>query len=153
MSSNKEDKDTHSDLDSLGKSLGIDAGEPTANAKRAAPGILHFLPKLLQEAWSKGAYFQLDNVTGDVMMEGFYKMGPLRLTVDRESIVAQESPEKKTPILSYNDLVDINFRYWCRMNNRNKSTYIQPEQPWLESFKARDLVSRTVVFVPKETKE
>ena len=80
-------------------------------------------------------------------------MGPLRLTVERESIVAHESADRKTPILSYNDLVDINFRYWCRMNNRNKGTYIQPEQPWLESFKDRNLVTRTVVFVPREPKE
>lgn len=152
MSIPNEDHETHNDLDNLGKSLGIEAGEPAAAAKRAAPGILRYLPKLFQEAWGKGAYFQLDNVTGDVMMDGFYKMGPLRLTLDGESVVAHEG-EKRTPILSYNDLVDINFRYWCRLNSRNKGTYIQPEQPWLESFKDRGMVTRTVVFVPKEAKE
>lgn len=153
MSTPQEDADNHRDLDNLGKSLGVDAGEKPAEApERKAPGILRFLPKLIQDAWEKGASFQVDNTTGDVLLDGFYRLGPLRLSLNDEGIVAHEGSDKKTPILSFNDLVDINYRYWNRVSNRSKGSYIHPEQPWLDAFRQRNMVTRTVIFVPNEDK-
>lgn len=147
----EEDNVNHDALDTLGRALGVSSDDDAPLPKREAPGILRLLPALIQEAWEKGATFQLDNTTGDILLDGFYKFGPLRLSLTNEGVVAQESPEKKTPILSFNDLVDINYRYWCRLN-RPKGVYIHPERPWLDAFRERNMVTRTVIFVPVSDK-
>lgn len=148
MSSNEE-HDSQRDLDALGKSIGVTAGEDQPLPRREAPGLLRFLPPLVRDAWEKGATFQMDNATGDLLMAGFYKIGPLRLSLNDEGIVAHEGAEKKTPILSFSDLVDINYRYWCRVN-RPKGSYIHPERPWLDAFRERGMVTKTVIYIPAE---
>ena len=151
MTIGKQDSAAHDDLDMLGQSIGMAADdESAALPKRAAPGMLRFMPPLIRETWDRGATFQLDNNTGDILIDGFYKNGPLRVSVTDEGLVAHEFPDKKTPVAAFSDLVDINFRYWTKLN-RPKGVYIHPERPWLDAFRERNLVTRTVIYIPADS--
>lgn len=153
---NEEENDSISNLNQLGQAIGISTNPEDDDAplpERVAPGWVRFMPAVIRESWSKGVTFNMDNASGDIFVEGFYKYGPLRLVIDeKDGVVAHETNEKVTPILSFEDLVSINFRYWLRVN-RPKGTYIAPERPWLDAFKARNMVTRSVIYLPKESEE
>lgn len=152
---NEEEQDNMNHLSQLGQTIGISTHPDDEDAplpERATPGWVRFMPAVIRESWSQGVTFNMDNASGDIFVEGFYKYGPLRLVItDQDGVVAHEQNDNKTPILSFSDLVNINFRYWMRVN-RPKGTYIHPERPWLDAFKARNLVTRSVIYLPKEDK-
>lgn len=145
-----------SDLSALDTRINGQAGqagdEGIANIEeRAAPGLLRFMPALLQEFWAKKAYFSMDQ-GGSIQMEGFYKNGPMRLEVrDNDRIVAIDRSDRETPINSFDDLVALNYLWWKQSNTRNN--YVVPQRPWIDSFLEKKLAKRKVLYVPVDSDE
>lgn len=119
--------------------------------ERTAPGLLRFMPPLIQEFWAKKAYFNMDQ-DGAIAMDGFYKNGPLRLDVKPDgSVVAIDKRGRETPIKSFDDLVTLNYFWWKQSNT--KTSYVVPQRPWIDSFTEKKLVKRKVIYLPIDEEE
>lgn len=119
--------------------------------ERAAPGVLRFLPPLLQEFWAKKAYFSMDQ-SGTILMDGFYKNGPIRLDIrENNQVVAIDRRNREKKIKSFDDLVDLNFQAWKQ--STTKTSYVVPQRPWIDSFMEKKLVKRKVIYLPFDADE
>lgn len=151
---NNDDENTHlGQLNALGNRLnGAPSDDGIADVEeRVAPGLLRFLPPLLQEFWAKKAYFSMDQ-SGAVSMDGFYKNGPLRLEVrDNNQIVAIDKRNRETKINSFDDLVELNFQWWKQ--STTKTSYVIPQRPWIDSFMEKKLVRRKVIYLPFDAED
>lgn len=151
---NNDDENTHlGQLNALGNRLnGAPSDDGIADVEeRAAPGLLRFLPPLLQEFWAKKAYFSMDQ-SGSVSMDGFYKNGPLRLEVrGNNQIVAIDKRNRETTINSFDDLVELNFQWWKQ--STTKTSYVIPQRPWIDSFMEKKLVRRKVIYLPFDAED
>lgn len=151
---NNDDENTHlGQLNALGNRLnGAPSDDGIADVEeRAAPGLLRFLPPLLQEFWAKKAYFSMDQ-GGSVSMDGFYKNGPLRLEVrDNNQVVAIDKRNRETKINSFDDLVELNFQWWKQ--STTKTSYVIPQRPWIDSFMEKKLVRRKVIYLPFDAED
>lgn len=119
--------------------------------ERAAPGMLRFLPPLLQDFWARKAYFTMDQ-QGAIQMDGFYKHGPMRLDIrDNNQLVAIDRRNRETKINSFDDLVMLNFEWWKSSNTKNQ--YVVPQRPWIDSFTEKKLVKRKVIYLPYDAED
>lgn len=150
-----ESSNTLKDLDALEKRMGRDSAEEEEVLpeleEREAPGLLGFLPPLIQEFWAKKAYFNIEK-DGSLSMEGFYKNGPMRLEIRaNQQLVAIDRRGRETNISSFDDLADLNYQWWKNANT--KTTYVEPTRPWVDSFIERKLVKRKVIFQPVDQED
>lgn len=139
-------------LGALGKSMGQEQGGADAVAERVAPGWIKFMPPLVRELWNKGVEFTMDGQSGEIHMTGFYKQDPVKLDLREDGIVAIDKRARETNIKSFEDLVDLNYKFWRQANSR-KGVYVQPTQPWLGAFLEKKKVKRQVLFVPVDDGE
>ena len=116
--------------------------------EREAPGLLRFMPSLVQEFWTQKAYFTMDQ-SGSLLMDGFYKNGPLRLDVRPDgTLVAVDKRNRETIIDSFEKLVELNYFWWKQSNT--KTSYVVPQRPWIDSFLKKGLVRRKVIYLPSD---
>jgi hypothetical protein len=144
--------DHDSNLDSLQASLATPAPAPApATKSRVMPGFIRRMPALIQSLFQSGVDFSMDT-KGDLLIEGFYDNGPMRLVLDEnDRVKAVDKRNKATPITSFDDLVTINFEWWKLTNAAAKGKkYTAPTQPWLGSFQTKNLVKRQVIFVEND---
>lgn len=149
---NNNHDDQHGDdlLDSLGKR--IEEANNAQNKKETTneyPGIIALLPELLQEMHTKGVPFSIDGSTGHVVMDGFYKSGPIMLLMDDDlAFEAVDKKGRKTPINSYDDIIKLNYSCWKATIRKNSGSYVLPSKPWIDEFYQRNLIKRQYVVVP-----
>ena len=144
------DNNDLSSLDNLAQRMGQDAHTALPPvAPRVAPGYLNYMPPLIKEIWNQGASFTLDGTTGAVMVDGFYRNGPMKIEIRDAGAVAIDKRNRETAIVTFQDLVDLNFQFW-RQANSIKGTYVQPQRPWLDHFLATKKVKRQVLYVPAD---
>ena len=142
------ESDSLDQLGALGKRLAGDDDGLGEIQEKAAPGVLRFLPPLVQELWARKAYFTVDQ-DGDLLMEGFYKNGPLKLQcLPSGALVAFDKRGRSTEVLKFDDLVDLNYFWWKQSNT--KTAYALPLRPWLDRFIERRMVRRKVIYLPDE---
>lgn len=150
----KEDSEMN-DMDYL-KNLGekIDTEQhvekkPSVTENRL-PLLIELLPDLLQEMHKKGIPFNVDGITGNITVDGFYKNGPMVLKMDENyDFEAVDKRNRATPIRSIDDLVKLNFDWWRRSAGKT-GNFANPSKPWLEEFQHRGLVKRQYIIVPLE---
>lgn len=120
-------------------------------AARPMPGFIQFMPPLVKELFQKNVELTLD-ANGFLLLNGFYDNGPLRLQVDEKGrFKAIDKRDRVTPIASYDDLVMINFDWWKITNAASKGKkYTAPNRPWLNSFKDKNLVKRSVIYIEND---
>ena len=152
--------DTHDETNNLEQLTAL--GQRMANSdeiddtlpeleEREAPGLLRFLPPLIQEFWTRKAYFTMEK-DGSLSMEGFYKNGPMRLEIrENNQLVALDKRGRITKISSFEDLADLNYFWWKNANT--KTSYVDPARPWVDNFVERKMVRRKVIFQPLEGNE
>ena len=83
---NNDDENTHlGQHNALGNRLnGAPSDDDIADVEeRAAPGLLRFLPPLLQEFWAKKAYFSMDQ-SGSVSISETMTGSPRHMAVPQE---------------------------------------------------------------------
>lgn len=149
---NNEDSSLN-DLERLGQSMGAGAAGEAGGSEalpalpqRKAPAFLKFMPEVVREMWDRGATFKLDSNSGELLIDGFYKNGALRLDVRDEGVVAIDRRGRESQIRSFDDLVNLNYRFW-RQANSQKGVYIQPHRPWLDAMLDKKKLKRQVIFV------
>lgn len=152
--------DTHDETNNLEQLAAL--GQRMANSdetddtlpeleEREAPGLLRFLPPLIQEFWTRKAYFTMEK-DGSLSMDGFYKNGPMRLEIrEKDQLVAIDKRGRVSKISSFEDLADLNYFWWKNANT--KTSYVDPTRPWVDSFVERKMVRRKVIFQPLEGNE
>lgn len=113
------------------------------------PGFLKFMPPVIQEAARQGAQFRLDPADWSLMLDGFYKNGPLKIAISATGdISATDRRDRVTHIAHFDDLVLLNFQWWRASNT--KTVYTVPQRPWLDSFIQKKWVKRKVIFEPAD---
>lgn len=147
MTHANEEASSLDDLDKLGHrmSSGDDSNLPPM-PERSAPSFLRFLPPLVREMWDKGANLQLDNASGMLLIDGFYKNGAMKLDFRENGIVAIDKRGRESDVRSFDDLVDLNYAFW-RQANSQKGVYVQPQRPWLDAMLEKKKLKRQVIFV------
>lgn len=121
--------------------------------ERQAPGYLRYMPPLVQDLWARGAEIAMDGKTGEILIEGFYRNGAMRLIDKGGAMVAIDKQERETPIKDFEDLALLNFRWWKLANGRTPNAtqhYVVPNRPWLDLFVQRKWATRKVIYVPAE---
>lgn len=134
-------------LDGLDQSL-------TSAPVRPMPHFIQFMPPLIKDLFQRGVDFSLDP-SGALLLSGFYDNGPLQLLVDAQGhFSAIDKRKKSTPITNYDDLVMINYDWWKITNAASKGKkYTAPNSPWLEAFKDKKLVRRSVIYIENDGKD
>lgn len=146
--------DEHGDeiLDSLGERI-----KEASNKKENTdiyPGIIALLPELLQEMHQKSIPFSIDGATGNVVIDGFYKNGPITLVMDEDiSFEAVDKKGRKTPINNYDELIKLNYSCWKATIRKGSGNYVLPSKPWIDEFYQRNLIKRQYVVVPLDDNE
>ena len=126
-------------------------GSAPAAAERPLPNFLKFFPPLIQDLWKRGVDITMDPKEGELLLDGFYDNGPLRLRFENDRFKAIDKRAKVTPISSYDDLVMVNFEWWKAANAGTKNKkYTAPNRPWLDAFKEKKLVKRSVIYVEND---
>lgn len=156
---NNEPQDHQNDdlLDSLGKKIEEANGSGSQDNSSTAsdlPILIELLPDLLQEMYRKGIPYAIEGTTGNVIVDGFYKSGPMTLIMDKDfAFEAQDKKGRKTPIESYDDLIKLNYQCWKATVRKNSSSYVHPSKPWIDEFYQRNLIKRQVFVVPVDDTE
>lgn len=138
-------------LDRLSKRLSDDPALAPLPQK-APPSFLRFMPKLIQEIAAQGAEVAM-NSEGFLTVAGFYKNGPMRIDVEEGSdqIVAVDKRGRRTILLNFDDLVELNYQHWSGSNTRRN--YSAPERPWLDHFMQKGWVRRQALYFPNRGEE
>lgn len=141
---------THDDnLDSLQTHLGPSSAPATP--ARTMPNFIKFFPPLIQDLFQRGVDITMDPKAGELLLDGFYDNGPLRLSEENDRFKAIDKRNKSTPISNYDDLVMLNFEWWKITNAASKGKkYTPPNRPWLDSFKDKKLVKRSVIYIEND---
>lgn len=154
MSENNDETTNLKQLNALGERMGSndEADEADQHIEEPeAPGMLRFLPALIQEFWAQKAYFTMEK-DGSLSMEGFYKNGPMRLEIrSNDQLVAIDKRGRVTEISSFEDLADLNYFWWKNANT--KTSYVDPARPWADNFVERKMVRRKVIYQPLENED
>ena len=139
-------------LDELAQHFSHEAGDeapappPLSAAMR---GALRFLPPFFTEIAEKGVAFSMDGLTGNFLVEGFYRNGPMKLQVtETDDIKTIDKNGKEVLVRNYEDLMRLNYRWWVRSSTR--TTYVSPNRPWINDYIKAGLVERKVIFVPNQ---
>jgi hypothetical protein len=118
----------------------------------AMRGALRFLPPFFTELAEKGVSFSMEGLTGNFLVEGFYRNGPMKVQVtESDDIKAIDKNGKEVIVHNYDELMRLNFRWWVRSSSRN--TYVSPNRPWINDYIKAGLVERKVIFVPIQEDE
>lgn len=136
-----------------GTDSALDLGSLPPLEITAAPGFLRFMPELIKRLHSMGGKVSL-NDDGSMLLEGFYKNGPMRLEIEEAKngdikIIAVDKRNRRKEISTIDDLVQINFSWWKISNGRG--TYLMPERPWLDQFIEKRWVRKKIIYEPLET--
>lgn len=150
MSDTHDESTSLQQLNALSQRMGNDGDTDDTKLpeieEREAPGLLRFMPALIQELWARKAYFTMEK-DGSLTMDGFYKNGPMRLEIrENDQLVAIDKRGRATKISSFEDLADINYFWWKNANT--KTSYVEPTRPWVDNFVERKMVRRKVIFQP-----
>lgn len=137
-----------SELDNLDSVKG--ANTPSVEVERKPPGILTFLPPLIQEIWHQKVDFNIES-NGAIVIDGFYKNGSMKLTLEDGKLIATDKRNRKTEIKTFEDLVELNYSWWKMSISR--TTYVSPGSPWLGFFVERKKVTRQVIYRPIDENE
>jgi hypothetical protein len=138
-----------SQLHNLGERLSEEEETLPPLPQREAPGFLQFLPPFVRELWEKGVALNMDFASGALIIDGFYKHGPMRMVIrDGGKFVAIDQRKRETPIQSYDDLAKLNFAWWRRANTRGQVW--TPVRPFHDTFLANKWAKRMVMIVPNE---
>lgn len=125
--------------------------KPLAPAPNAAVSgdCERLLPQLIDQAVKCGARVILTSAGYE--LEGFYKLGPMRLepAVDNSCLVAIDKKETRTNVKSFDDLVRLNYDCWKKCRDKGYA-YINPGREWVEEFSRLNLIKRQVIYVPGE---
>lgn len=149
----KEDDNDMGDMDylkNLGEKINTEehAEKKTTTTENSLPLLIELLPDLLQEMHKKGIPFNVDGITGNITVDGFYKNGSMILKMDENySFEAVDKRNRTTPIRSIEDLVKLNFDWWRRSAGKT-GNFANPAKPWLDEFQQRGLVKRQYIIVP-----
>lgn len=148
-----ENPNSLDDLERLGQSITtvIDDGDEALAPlpPRKAPAFLRFMPDLVRDMWEKGANFTLESTSGELLVEGFYKNGPLRLDLRENGVVAIDKRGRERDIRSFDDLADLNYKFW-RQANSQKGVYVHPLRPWVDAMLDKKKLKRQVIYVPAD---
>jgi hypothetical protein len=133
-------------LDRLQARLGGE-GELAPLPQKASPSFLRFLPKLIQDISTQGAEVAM-HPEGYITVAGFYKNGPMRIDVEEGSdqIVAVDRRGRRSILLQFDDLVELNYQHWAACNTPRN--YTAPERPWLDHFMQKGWVRRQALYFP-----
>lgn len=144
------ENDNLQQLDALNKRLGgqTDPEDAPELEEREAPGVLRFMPPLLQEFWRRKAYFTIQK-DGSIEMDGFYKNGALKIQITAQgTLVAIDRRGREVALDSFDDLVALNYQWWAASNT--KTQYVVPGRPFLDYFIEQKRVKRKVIYLPAE---
>lgn len=133
----------------LNTSAPVAAAAPTA--ERPLTGFMRFMPPLVKDLYARNVNFTMD-AKNDLLIDGFYDNGPMRVLIDeRDNVKVVDKRNKTTPIRSFDDLVLVNFEWWKLTNAAAKGKkYTPPANPWLKAFQEKNLVKRQVIFVEND---
>lgn len=113
------------------------------------PGWIRYMPPLLRDLWERGLPLAFDSKTGEVAIDGFYRNGPMRTTINSDgTLTAIDRRGDKTRIATFDDLARLNFLWWRQAIKSHPDHHIAPKRPWIDFFIAHKLVRRVTMLVP-----
>lgn len=146
-----EDKHDPFNVNKIGRDLSDEESEDHLTTPMVPQhennGFIRFMPELIQEMNRRGVRFNFGG-NGQILVDGFYKNGPLTLDIKGDLIIATDKRGKSKTITELQDLVTLNFSWWKRSSSRG--VYLVPERPWLDEFVKTNIVKRQVIYVPKD---
>jgi hypothetical protein len=118
--------------------------------ERPLPNFLRFMPPFIHDLHRRGVEITLDPKNFELFLSGFYGNGPMRLIYEEKEnrFVAVDKNDKRVIVADFSDLVLLNFDWWSQANTRGK--YQAPERPWLDGFRDKNLVKRSVIYVKND---
>jgi len=130
-------------LQSLGDKIADD--DITPIQVQPLPGFLQWMPPFIKDIHAKGAQITTGS-DHNLLIGGFYGNGPMILVIDDNGkFFAVDKNKKRVKIAVFDDLVMLNFEWWKAGNTRGK--YVAPERPWLDYFRTKNLVKKSVIYV------
>lgn len=132
-------------FDKLGTSTDLQETELPPLEIKDPPGFLRFFPPVIKQIAQQGVQFKMET-DGFLYVEGFYKNGPMKIDFEGDHIIAIDKKGRQTRIEHFDNLVELNYRWWKISNSRNN--YVMPERPWIDKFIDKKWVKRRVIFEP-----
>lgn len=147
-----KEENTEDYLNNLGEKIDTElhTEKKTVRDENKLPLLIELLPDLLQDMHKRGIPFNVEGVSGNITVDGFYKNGPMILKMDENfSFEAVDKRGRALPIKNIEDLVKLNFDWWRRSAGKT-GNFANPTKAWLEEFQQRGLVKRQYIIVPLE---
>lgn len=139
---------TSPSLDNLGSKIAGDHDHDERPMEiKPLPGFLKWLPPMFKDMHQQGATLSTDK-NHDIRIEGFYANGPMLLVEENGKIFAIDKNKKKVLVAAFDDLVMLNYDWWRQAQTRGN--YVQPERPWLDKFREKNLVRKQVIYVAND---